>query len=142
VAAKLVLGKAFVRPLDGGALFVDGRPLFGPSKTIRGIVLGVAATSGAAALIGLGWEVGALIGTVAMASDLGSSFVKRRIGLAPSSMAIGLDQIPESLFPLLACRPLLPLTMLDIGVAAILFFVGELVLSRILFRLHLRDRPY
>jgi hypothetical protein len=32
--------------------------------------------------------------------------------------------------------------MLDIGVAAALFFVGELVLSRILFRLHLRDRPY
>jgi CDP-2,3-bis-(O-geranylgeranyl)-sn-glycerol synthase len=43
---------------------------------------------------------------------------------------------------LLACRLLLPLTMLDIGVAAALFFVGELVLSRILFRLHLRDRPY
>jgi hypothetical protein len=64
------------------------------------------------------------------------------MGLAPSSMAIGLDQIPESLFPLLACRLLLPLTMLDIGVAAALFFVGELVLSRILFRLHLRDRPY
>ncbi len=61
---------------------------------------------------------------------------------APSSMAIGLDQIPESLFPLLACRLALPLTMLDIGVATIVFFVGELVLSRILFRLHLRDRPY
>jgi CDP-archaeol synthase len=115
VAAKLVLGNAFARPLDGGALFVDGRPLFGPSKTIRGIVTSVLATSGAAALIGLGWEVGALIGTVAMASDLCSSFLKRRMGLAPSSMAIGLDQIPESLFPLLACRLLLPLTMLDIG---------------------------
>jgi len=142
VAAKLVLGKAFARPLDGGALFVDGRPLFGPSKTIRGIVTSVSATSGAAALIGLGWEVGALVGTVAMAGDLCSSFLKRRLGLAPSSMAIGLDQIPESLFPLLACRLLLPLTMLDIGVATILFFVGELVLSRILFKLHLRDRPY
>ena len=142
VAAKLALGKTFARPLDGGALFVDGRPLFGPSKTIRGIVTSVLATSGAAALIGLGWQVGALIGTVAMAGDLGSSFVKRRMGLAPSSMAICLDQIPESLFPLLACRLLLPLTMLDIGVATILFFVGELVLSRILFRLHLRDRPY
>ena len=142
VAAKLALGKTFARPLDGGALFVDGRPLFGPSKTIRGIVTSVLATSGAAALIGLGWQVGALIGTVAMVGDLGSSFVKRRMGLAPSSMAIGLDQIPESLFPLLACRLALPLTMLDIGVATIVFFVGELVLSPILFRLHLRDRPY
>jgi hypothetical protein len=79
---------------------------------------------------------------VAMAGDLFSSFVKRRLGLPPSSMALGLDQIPESLFPLLACRLLLPLTWLDIGVAVVLFFVGELVLSRILFKLHVRDRPY
>jgi CDP-2,3-bis-(O-geranylgeranyl)-sn-glycerol synthase len=46
------------------------------------------------------------------------------------------------LFPLLACRLLLPLTVLDITVAAILFLVGEPILSRILFKLHLRDRPY
>ena len=142
VAAKLLMRDRLARPLDGGALFADGRPLFGPSKTIRGVVTSVLATTGAAALIGLGWQVGALVGTVGMAGDLGSSFAKRRMGLAPSSMAIGLDQIPELLFPLLACRLLLPLTMLDIGVAAALFFVGELVLSRILFRLHLRDRPY
>jgi CDP-diglyceride synthetase len=142
VAVKLLMRDRFARPLDGGAVFVDGRPLFGPSKTIRGIVTSVLATTGAAVLIGLGWQVGALIGALAMAGDLGSSFVKRRMDLASSSMAIGLDQIPESLFPLLACRLLLPLTVLDIGVAAVLFLVGALVLSRILFKLHLRDRPY
>jgi hypothetical protein len=142
VAAKLILSDTFARPLDGGARFVDGRPLFGPSKTIRGIVLAVPATLGAAALLGLGWQVGALVGTVAMGGDIVSSFVKRRSGLSPSSMALGLDQIPESLFPLLACRLLLPLTVLDITVAAILFLVGEPILSRILFKLHLRDRPY
>ena len=38
VIAKKLLGAAFARPLDGGALFVDGQPIFGPSKTIRGIV--------------------------------------------------------------------------------------------------------
>ena len=32
VAAKKLLGVAFARPLDGGALFVDGQPIFGPSK--------------------------------------------------------------------------------------------------------------
>ncbi len=36
VGAKKLLGAAFARPLDGGALFVDGQPIFGPSKTIRG----------------------------------------------------------------------------------------------------------
>ena len=142
VIAKKILGQAFARPLDGGVLLADGRPLFGPLKTIRGIVLAVPATMACAALIGLGWKLGAVLGGVAMASDLLASFVKRRMGLPPSSMALGLDQIPESLFPLLACRLLLPLTLLDIGVAVILFAVGELVLSRILFKLNVRDRPY
>jgi hypothetical protein len=35
-----------------------------------------------------------------------------------------------------------PPHVLDIAVAAILFLVGEPILSRILFKLHLRDRPY
>lgn len=142
VAAKKILGDRWARPLDGGVLFADGRPLLGPSKTVRGVVLAVLATSGVAALIGLGWKVGVLVSGVAMASDLLSSFLKRRMGLPSSSMALGLDQIPESLFPLLACRLLLPLGALDIAIAALVFFLGELVLSRLLYRLDLRDRPY
>ena len=104
VAAKKLLGVAFARPLDSGARFVDGQPLFGPSKTIRGIVLSVLATSICAALIGLGWRVGTLVATFAMAGDLFSSFVKRRLHLASSSMAIGLDHIPEFSLPPL-CQP-------------------------------------
>jgi len=71
---------------------------------------------------------------MAMVGDLFASFVKRRLGLISSSHAIGLDQIPESLFPLLACRLLMPITALDIATATVLFFVGELVLSRLLFK--------
>jgi len=142
VIAKFILGDKFATPVDGGALFADGRPWFGPSKTIHGLVFAVLAATGAALLLGLGWEVGALVGTVAMASDLLSSFVKRRLGLAPSSQAIGLDQIPESLFPLLAANLLLPLSALDIAVATMLFFAGELLLSRLLYKWHVRDRPY
>jgi hypothetical protein len=142
VFAKLLLGGKFAAPVDGGARFGDGRPWFGPSKTIRGFVFAVLATTGAALLLGLGWKVGALVGTMALASDLLSSFVKRRLGLAPSSQAIGLDQIPESLFPLLAACLLLPLTALDIAVATTLFFAGELLVSRLLYKWHVRDRPY
>jgi CDP-2,3-bis-(O-geranylgeranyl)-sn-glycerol synthase len=109
---------------------------------VRGLVLGVLATILAGMLLGLDWRVGALVGGVALAGDLLSSFIKRRLGLAPSSMALGLDQIPESLFPLLAARLLLPLSALDIAIVVIVFFAGELILSRILFRLNLRDRPY
>jgi CDP-diglyceride synthetase len=142
VAAKKILGDRWAYPLDGGMVLADGRPLFGPSKTIRGIVLAVLATSGVAALTGLGWNVGALVGGVAIAGDLLSSFLKRRLGMPSSSMALGLDQIPESLFPLLACRLLLPLSIADIAIAALAFVAGELILSPLLHKLNLRDRPY
>lgn len=142
VVAKRLFGSVFAQPLDGGALFADGRPWFGPSKTIRGVLLAMLATTAAAGVLGLGWKVGALLGGVAMAGDLLASFIKRRLGLAPSSQAIGLDQIPESLLPLLAGRLFMPVTGLDIAVTTLLFFVGELVLSRLLYKWHVRDRPY
>jgi CDP-2,3-bis-(O-geranylgeranyl)-sn-glycerol synthase len=43
---------------------------------------------------------------------------------------------------LLACRNLLSLAAADIAVCVVMFFVGEVVLSRLLYALHLRDRPY
>ena len=142
VAAKKLLGQQFSWPLDGGVAFVDGRPLFGPSKTIRGLVLSLLATPLVAALMGMGWEIGAVVAIAAMAGDLLSSFTKRRFGLASSSIAIGLDHIPESLFPLLASRLLLPVTLIDIVVGTAIFFAGGLALSRILFKLRIRGEPY
>lgn len=142
VAAKKLLGATLAQPLDGGALFVDGRPLLGPTKTIRGVVVSELATSICAALMGLGWGVGVLIATFAMAGDLFSSFVKRRLHLASSSRAIGLDHIPESLFPLLASKLLLPLSILDVVAGVTIFVVGALILSPLLFKLNLRDQPH
>src|SRR6476620_2748354 len=141
VLAKKIFGPALGRPLDGGAFFVDGEPLFGPSKTIRGIVVSVLATSTCEVLMGLGWQIGSLVATFAMAGDLFSSFVKRRMRLASSSMAIGLDHIPESLFPLLASPLLLPLSTLDIVGGVTVFVVGALILSPLLDELNLRDEP-
>ena len=142
VIAKKLLGAAFARPLDGGALFVDGQPIFGPSKAIRGIVLSLLVTCICAQLMGLGWQVGILVATFAMAGDLFSSFLKRRLHLPSSSMAIGLDHIPESLFPLLASRWPLPLNVLEIMAGVTIFVVGALILSPLLFKLNLRDEPY
>jgi CDP-2,3-bis-(O-geranylgeranyl)-sn-glycerol synthase len=142
VIGKRLLGNTLAAPVDGGTMFADGRPLFGPSKTLRGIAISLLMTPLGALLIGLDWKVGALTAICAMTGDLFSSFLKRRAGLPPSSMAIGLDQIPESLFPLVACRLLLPIAALEIVVAVAIFLIGELILSRLLFRLHIRDRPY
>jgi CDP-diglyceride synthetase len=142
VVAKKILGRRFATPLDGGLRFLDGHPLFGASKTVRGIVIAVLATAAAAPAVGLDWSTGALAGIAALAGDLLSSFIKRRLNLPPSSKATGLDQIPESLLPLLACRAALSLSLLDIAAGVAIFFVGEVALSRLLFRAHLRDRPY
>lgn len=142
VILKRLMGPALARPLDGDVRFPDGRPIFGSSKTLRGLIGAIVVTTAAAPALGLDWDVGALIAVFAMAGDLFSSFTKRRFGLDSGGMALGLDQIPESLLPMLAARGELDLVPLDIVVGVIAFFAGELLLSRILFRLGVRDRPY
>jgi CDP-2,3-bis-(O-geranylgeranyl)-sn-glycerol synthase len=142
VFVKKLLGSFLAHPLDGGMTFYDKRPLFGSSKTIRGIGTSIIATSVCAPLLGEAWTTGLTVGIAAMAGDLLSSFVKRRLGLASSSRASGLDQVPESLLPALVCRNLLGLTFGDIIVVVALFSVGEVVLARLLFRMHMRDQPY
>jgi hypothetical protein len=142
VLGKKLIGDWGSQPLDFGRLFFDGKPLFGASKTLRGVVLSLLVTAAVAPALGLAWEVGLRAGGAAMAGDLLSSFIKRRLGLAPHSMAPGLDQGPESLFPLLACKDALGLSTFDALIGAGLFWIGELALSRALYALEIRDRPY
>ena len=142
VIVKRVWRQRFSYPIDCGVEFFDGQRLLGPSKTMRGVLSSVLVTSACAPLVGLEWKIGAVVASAAMAGDLFSSFVKRRLGLAPSSRATGLDQIPESLFPLLSCRSMLALTVADIAMGVVLFFIGEVVLSRLLYRLRVRGHPY
>lgn len=142
IVAKKVCGGRFSLPLDFGVIFFDGRPVFGSSKTIRGIAVAVLAAGVGAPFVGLDPGTGAIVAVAAMAGDLFSSFVKRRLNLPPSSQALGLDQIPESLLPMLICRDALALTALDIMLGTGIFFAGELMVSRLLFRAHVRDEPY
>jgi CDP-archaeol synthase len=140
--AKKMFGRRFARPVDAGITFFDQRPLLGSSKTLRGILLSIPVTTASAPVVGVAPGVGTLVAIAAMAGDLFSSFMKRRLNLPPSSQALGLDQVPESLFPLLACRFSLALTAADIALGIVIFFVGELALSRVLYKVHLRDEPY
>lgn len=142
ILAKRLLGERWGAPLDGGARFVDGRALLGPAKTLRGVAAAVLATALAAPLLGLPLETGALIGAMAMAGDALSSFVKRRLGIVPSGRAIGLDQLPEALLPLLAVQGALDLSLVQIVSVVAAFFALETPVARLAFRLGLRDRPY
>ena len=141
LVARMVRARP-ARPIDGGIVLCDGHPLLGHSKTWRGLVSAIALATCVAVLIGLPWRLGALVGASAMVGDGLSSFVKRRFGLEPSSMTLGLDQIPESLCPALACAAYLPLGRAEVLAIVLAFSVGELAASRLLFAVGLRDRPY
>jgi CDP-2,3-bis-(O-geranylgeranyl)-sn-glycerol synthase len=142
ILARRVLGDAGNYRLDGGIIFHDGEPILGSSKTARGLIASLLTSSVAAPLLGLDWRIGLLVGAMAMAGDLISSFVKRRMGLPPSGQSIGLDQIPEALLPLAACSLVLPIGAGDIFVGVLVFLVTALVLSRIAFTLKIRRHPY
>ena len=47
VVAKKAWGGALAQPLDAGMRFLDRRPVFGPTKTVRGVVVSIAATAAA-----------------------------------------------------------------------------------------------
>jgi len=74
--------------------------------------------------------------------DASSSFVKRRLGIASSDKATGLDQIPEALLPLLAVQGTLQLSPLLIACVALAFFVLAIPLARWSHRVGLRDQPH
>ena len=140
--ARRLLGKRWQAPLDGGLRFVDGRPLLGPAKTVRGLAAAIVATALCAPVVGIPIVLGALMGAAAMAGDALSSFVKRRLGVATSAEAIGLDQIPESLLPLLAVQGALSLSLVQIlGVTSVFVALG-VPLRRLVHRMRLRNRPH
>ncbi len=136
------LGERLAVPIDGGVRFIDGRPLFGSSKTWRGFISAIPVTGLAAWGVELPFELGVWIGASAMLGDLFSSFLKRRLGVPVSGMAFGLDQLPESLFPLLAVRVELGLELIQIAGLVAGFVFLELAVSRILFQLRIREQPY
>ena len=142
ILAKRFLGSRWSTPLDGGARFFDGRRLLGPTKTLRGVVAAVLATAIAAAMLGMPGALGALIGVAAMGGDALSSFLKRRFDVAPSGKATGLDQVPEALLPLLAVREYLDLSPLEIGGITLAFFLLEIPVAKLCYRLGIRDTPH
>lgn len=142
IFGRLLMKGRWSTPLDGGATFLDGQPLLGPSKTYRGVAFSLVGSVLAADVLGLPWEIGLITGGLAMTGDCLSSFIKRRLGYDSGGMALGLDQIPESLLPLLGLWP--PLSLSAIGIMATVgaFMVFELVISPILYKFRIRKNPH
>ncbi|HEB77965.1 MAG TPA: CDP-archaeol synthase [Methylothermaceae bacterium] len=142
VLAWDLLRDRYARPVDAGRRFYDGRPWLGASKTWRGLIASLAMTTATAPLLGLPWHTGLMIALAAMAGDLLSSFSKRRLGIETSARAMGLDQIPESLLPLLVVKDRYGLRWEDIVLLVALFFILEVTISPLLYHLGIRKRPY
>jgi CDP-2,3-bis-(O-geranylgeranyl)-sn-glycerol synthase len=140
VAARLVLGHRLERPVDGGRRLRDGRPLFGASKTWRGMVAALLATAAAAELMGLAWPIGALIGAAAMLGDLLSSFTKRRLDRPEHANVPLLDELPEALLPVAAVAVPLGLGWLDAAMVVAGFVAFHVLLDPLAERLHRRRR--
>ncbi|MDS4026399.1 MAG: CDP-archaeol synthase [Candidatus Contendobacter sp.] len=142
VLAATACGAWGAWPLDGGRKLADGRRLLGDAKTWRGMALAPLATGLGAVLLDWPAMVGVTIGVAAMLGDLLSSFVKRRLGVPTSGMALGLDQIPEALLPLLAVADRFALSGLTIAAIVTGFTLLELGLSPVFYWLGIRNRPY
>ena len=142
VLACWLLQDRLARQIDNGLILADGQPLLGRSKTWRGLLITVLITPGVALLLGLGASTGLIIASMAMLGDLTSSFIKRRLGIRTSGIAPGLDQIPESLLPLWAVKPVLGLDWQQIMLIVAGFLLLGYVMSFVLYKLHVRRYPY
>jgi len=121
-ATPVIFGGGF--PIDGGRTFLDGRPIFGSHKTLRGFFSGlvvgtlVGFVEGALfqynVLLGFALSMGALVG------DLVGSFLKRRLDLPPGSILPVVDQLGFILGALLFSLPVSPPTFLIVLIIMII----------------------
>jgi CDP-2,3-bis-(O-geranylgeranyl)-sn-glycerol synthase len=110
-------------PIDRGREFLDGRPLLGTNKTVKGFTYGFLLGSVAAlaeavlfrnyllVFVGMIASLGALLG------DLFGAFLKRRMDIPPGHPLPVIDQLDFILGALLLTLPVLNVTL---GAALIL----------------------
>jgi hypothetical protein len=132
-------------PLDGFCNFPDGRPLFGNHKTLRGILAGMLAGMLMGIALGFPWWIGLISGTLSMAGDLYSSFLKRRLFFVSGDVAPGLDQLPEGIFPFLILGPYFSLSLefvfLCVSTFGIGAYFGSVFLNRVLLGMPFASYP-
>ncbi len=131
VLMALLLGSRWSMPLDGGHVCRDGHRLLGAAKTVRGLLVSILATTLAATALGFTWLYGASFAGLAMLGDAASSFIKRRMGYPASCAKPVLDQVPETLLPLLVLQPVTGAAAAEIMGAMIVFSILDLLLPRL-----------
>lgn len=131
---------AIQRPIDGGYCCRDGHRLLGKSKTWQGLLSALLITTIAAAILKFPLPAALLLALLAMAGDLISSFIKRRLHCRSGLNVPGLDQLPESLLPMLGVSLLLPLSPLQVILPVLLFILIHILLTECLSALHFHPK--
>ncbi|MCK4675103.1 MAG: CDP-archaeol synthase [Gammaproteobacteria bacterium] len=142
ILLRLLLNDSFKLAVDFGQKLPDNKRIFGPSKTWRGIVAALSATTLVAWLLGYSVNTGLLVAIYSVLGDLFSSFIKRRLGMPASSMALLLDQVPESLLPAFMMMKAFNLDISSVILLVLTFIITELILSHIFYKWGVRRRPY
>ncbi len=140
------------RSIDGGKPFRDGRPLFGPHKTVRGFVSGL--------LIGtfVGWVqeaygpsvglpqgsllLGFVLSLGALMGDLLGSFIKRRMNLKSGAHLPISDQLDFMLMALLFSLPVQPPTLTYALIIIVLTAPIHLMVNAMAYLLRLKKTPW
>ncbi len=142
ILAARLFGSRASTPVDFNKRLGDGNAIFGESKTWRGVFAALLTACSLAMFFGFGLIFGLVFGCQVVLGDLISSFIKRRRGLAPSARSTGLDQLPESLLPALYSCITMALAWWWAIVLGLVFMLVQLLISRPLFLLKVRKRPY
>lgn len=87
-------------PLDRGRTWIDGEPLFGDHKTVRGTISGLVVGIIAGFILMMPLR-GVLLSVGAIGGDIIVSFIKRRLKLQPGAMFPVADQMGFIVFAVL-----------------------------------------
>lgn len=151
-AAPVIFGGG--RPIDAGRTFIDGKPILGSHKTVRGFFAGLIVGT----LVGFVLQIvsplqsvllpydtslGFVLSLGALVGDLFDSFVKRRLGFPPGSSFPIADQLDfvvgALLFSLMATT--LP-SLQRILIVLIITPPIHLVTNFLAFRLGVKNTPW
>jgi CDP-2,3-bis-(O-geranylgeranyl)-sn-glycerol synthase len=125
VSGRLLRGR-WSWPLDCGLRLANGTRLLGDHKTWRGVLAGELGCTLIGGLLGYSWSLGIAFASLSLAADAASSFLKRRLHLAPGSEVLALDQLPEALLPLLVLAGPLGISMSEALVIAVFFLLLDI----------------
>jgi CDP-2,3-bis-(O-geranylgeranyl)-sn-glycerol synthase len=131
-ASAYAVGERWTAPLDLGLSLPDGRRILGSHKTWRGVAVAAVGCAVASSLFGLHGWTGVAFAVLSLFADAVSSLCKRRLGLAPGTNVLLLDQLPEALLPLIALRSSLGLGWTAIAILATVFTLLDVLAGALL----------